>query len=48
MNVFPGRLMQVIRQGVGVLGFIAMLNLLLVPVIFIVGLLQQIGDIFIQ
>ena len=33
MNVFPGRLMQVIRQGVGVLGFIAMLNLLLVPVI---------------
>lgn len=33
MNVFPGRLMKVIRQGVGVLGFIAMLNLLLVPVI---------------
>ncbi len=33
MNVFPGRLMQVIRQGVGVLGFIVMLNLLLVPVI---------------
>ena len=33
MNVFPGRLMQVIRQGVGVLGFIAILNLLLAPVI---------------
>ena len=33
MNVFPGRLVKVIRQGVGVLGFIAMLNLLLVPVI---------------
>lgn len=31
MNVFPGRLMKVIRQSVCVLGFIAMLNLLLVP-----------------
>jgi len=34
MNVFPGRLMKVIRRGLGVLGFIAMLNLLLAPVIF--------------
>ena len=34
MNVFPGRLMKLIQQGVGVLGFIAMLNLLLAPVIF--------------
>ena len=33
MNVFPSRLMKVIRRGVRVLGFIAMLNLLLVPVI---------------
>ena len=29
MNVFPGRLMKVIRHGLGVLGCIAMLNLLL-------------------
>ena len=33
MNVFPVRLMKGIRQVVGVLGFIVMLNLLLVPVI---------------
>jgi len=33
MNVFPGRLMKVIRHGLGVLGFIAMWNLLLVPAI---------------
>jgi len=33
MNVFPGRLMKLIQQGVAVLGFIAMLNLLLAPVI---------------
>ncbi len=33
MNVFPGRLKKSIRQCVGVLVFIAMLNLLLVPVI---------------
>ena len=33
MNVFPGRVMKAIRQGVGMLGCIAMLNLLLVPVI---------------
>jgi peptidyl-prolyl cis-trans isomerase B (cyclophilin B) len=33
MNVFPGRLMKVIRHGLGVLGFIAMLNLLLAPAI---------------
>ena len=33
MNVFPGRLMKIIRQGVGVLGFIAILNLLLAPAI---------------
>ena len=37
MNVFPGRLMKVIQQGVGVLGFIAMLNLLVAPVIFAEG-----------
>jgi peptidyl-prolyl cis-trans isomerase B (cyclophilin B) len=33
MNVFPGRLMKVIRHGLGVLGCIAMLNLLLAPAI---------------
>ena len=33
MKVFPGKLMKVIRKGVGVLGFIAMLNLLLAPAI---------------
>ncbi len=33
MNVFPGRFMKVIRHGLGVLGFIAMLNLLLAPAI---------------
>lgn len=33
MNVFPGRLMKVIRHGLGVLGFITMLNLFLAPAI---------------
>jgi peptidyl-prolyl cis-trans isomerase B (cyclophilin B) len=33
MNVFLGRLMKVIRHGLGVLGCIAMLNLLLAPAI---------------
>ena len=33
MNVFPGRFMKVIRHGLGVLGFITMLNLFLAPAI---------------